>query len=106
MPVSVSPDERLAALRAFEPHLGTEATETLGQLLPRRPWKEAVPPEFWVQRHIVEAQRPDRRRRLHAALAETLGADHAAVFMELLPPVAPSLLPRGGHELDPPVYDS
>ncbi len=65
--------------------LGLEPGATLRELLPTVPWREAFEPDVWRRPDIVEVYDDERRRTLHKALVNALGAGPATTLMELIP---------------------
>ena len=89
-------EERAAAVEALGELLGPEAADTFSRLLPSRPWREARPPGVWLRSDILTHVDGGRLRRLHQRLIEVVGAHHAGVLMEFIPPVPGIVVERHG----------
>lgn len=91
-------DCRQTMLDGFATVLSPEALRALDDYVPRRPWREAIPAEFWRRPEVVAAMEESGRRTMHQELRRAIGAAPADAAMEYLPPVPWRLLQR--HRVD------
>lgn len=89
---------RGSTVAALEPTLGAELVGVFDELLPDRPWREAIPAEHWRRAEVraAVAAHERARRHLHAALIEALGEAPARTLMEFLVPAPWTVLERLG----------
>ncbi len=78
---------RQTMLRGFGEVLSDEALATLDALVPKRPWREAIPADFWRKPTVMDAVNEREGRTLHQELIDVIGPAAAHVTMEYLPPV-------------------
>lgn len=85
-------------LTALEPSLGEEMIRVFDELLPKRPWREAIPAEHWCRAEVRGAVATNflERRHLHGKLIEVIGETHAGTLMEYLVPAPWTVLDRLG----------
>ncbi|HUP68882.1 MAG TPA: hypothetical protein VM142_03600 [Acidimicrobiales bacterium] len=78
-------EDRDEAVQAFGTYLGEGPAATFDELLPRRPWRERVPPAAMMGAEVRAANDP-ARAGLFDRLAQLIGTRLAAVLFEFLPP--------------------
>lgn len=94
--MSSAAQARQALLRTLEGVLGPGPAATMRRLLPTLPWREAVDPSLWLRSDVMALVDNPRRCALQRHLEEALGREHAATFMEFLPPLPWRELERRG----------
>ncbi len=89
---------RATMLEAFEPIMGAEILSAFDELLPKRPWREAIAAQHWYRPEVLDAvgECSPRRYQLHNKLIEVIGEAPAGVLMEFLPPAPWAELERLG----------
>ena len=91
-------ERRQVMLDGFAAVLSPEVLRALDDYVPRRPWREAVPADFWRQSEAVAAKEESARRTMHQGTAACDRSRTRGRHEEYLPPVPWRLLQR--HRVD------